>query len=182
MWPRSRVNKVFEEFIFLRTSKVYTYAAGILLLVLLMVSSICFSVFTVKYNNLESEVAQKHHKWNDYLAMNANIQRKREFFRTNGLVENSSISYYANELTMNIPESVYLTKMIIHPSDHRGYGEDAVFAFDRIHIYGLCNSPADLNTWVNELKGYSWITSLLIKSYKEGEQLGNFNLEITKNL
>ncbi len=180
--PVDRVNKVFDEFIFSRTSKVYTYAAGILLLVLLLVSSICFTIFTTKYENLESVVAQKHRKWNDYLAKEANIQSKREFFRANGLVENSSISYYANELTVNIPETVYLTKMIIHPAGHAGYDEDAVFAFDRIHIYGLCNSPTDLNTWVNELKGYSWIKSLLIKNYKEGEQIGNFNLEITKNL
>lgn len=176
----SSIKQNNRERIFRSVSRVFCAAVLIVTLIALAISSVLYSSYRSKYTELEDQVSTNQTLWNEYQAKRKKEEKKLELLKDNGIASSSNIAYYADQITFAIPESLYIRKMEIHPMNTKS-NESYDFATNRILIEGNCNSPNLLNDWVADLKSRKWVRTIIIKDFKQMDDLSTFVVEITKD-
>lgn len=169
-----------EEFVFRTVARKLGTLSAVVLISVLLVSSVVFTIYNSKSKLLNAKYMQARQKAESMNAKTAAYVKQRKIFAENGLIDKSRISYYADQLTATLPDAVYLSKLDIHPLNSRTISDNVDFLTNKILVEGNCYSSTELNQWVNVLKRLPWVTDVLIRDYKDNDDIGAFSLEITK--
>ena len=179
--PIPIVKKNSSDNFFHKLSKLYFLAIAGLLFTLLIISSVLFHIYQIKFDKLSTDLLYKQALWGEFQNRKGRESKKIEVLRHYGLQDSSHVSFYADQITSVLPLNVYLKKLEIHPINTKSISEAINFIDDKISIEGSCYSSLDLNNWILQLRHLSWIKSVIIRNYKENDNnLGAFNIEILK--
>lgn len=168
------------DFIFKKVANILTGTYLLFIFILLSVSTVIFTTVNSRYQKLLTTYAQNKHNWENVATKNIVYDKQKRLLERNGLANQSRISFYADQLTWNLPEDIYLSKMDIHPVNTRTMSDNVEFIGDKILIEGNSYSSTELSDWVNNLKKLPWIAGVLIRDFKDNGNIGTFVIEITK--
>jgi hypothetical protein len=100
------------------------------------------------------------------------------------MFEASHVSYYADNLCVDIPSSVQLSGMNLNPFQKQKADEDKMsFQNKVILISGFCNQSIELNDWMQQIKKKNWVKKLVLLNYSQirGMQTGEFIMQLETN-
>jgi len=178
--PSAKHNK--DKFIYQSLGRPLLFGSAAILFLLLAISSILFTIYKSKYEQLQLNYSLNKEKWEQLQAKREEHLKKMAILEQSGLDRSSTIAFYADQLTQELPDGIYLRKMDIHPVNTRSLDNNIQFLKDKIIVDGNCFSSDELNDWIYDIKNYKWIKTVIIKDYKRGldSSLGAFSIEITK--
>jgi Tfp pilus assembly protein PilN len=118
-----------------------------------------------------------------YEKLKVEFDQKQQVLKENGLLENSRTSFYADQLARELPASIQLIGLNIHPLKKKKTGEeDKGFAFENqnILVSGNCQRNTELNDWMKKIKKLSWVQDVTLINYKQDnlKENGIFLIEI----
>lgn len=178
-----RVNAVDEnqrEHNYRKISKAVGLMYLVLLLLGLLVSSAVFSVYNNRLNRLEFTATNKQIQWDRFQERLKVEKKSAEIYANNGLLKSSQLAFYADQISSEMPESIYLRKLEIHPINTKAAFQNISFSTEKIIIEGNCMSNIELDEWVSKLKAMQWVKNIVIKEYKDAEDIGSFTLNVSK--
>ncbi|OFX68955.1 MAG: hypothetical protein A2X12_05470 [Bacteroidetes bacterium GWE2_29_8] len=165
---KNRENE-FDDFL---TVRLLAILSLITFFILLLVNFFIYDYFYSKYNYLENKTAT----YNDYIIKRNNLEKlvneKKKFLETNGFLEKTKFSYYADRIASMIPNEIILNQMTLNPLKKRK-NDNSEFEVERnyIIINGSTRNTIVLNNWINDLKKLRWIKNVEISFYNHEEQV-----------
>lgn len=152
------------------------------LFIILLVSSIFYSLYSNKFDNTEQLLSSYQTQLLIHRTELEIRNKENEVLQNYGLVNKGNIAYYADQITKTLPNGIYLNKLEIFPPKSNTEDAAEIIETNRIIINGNCFSSSDIVDWSNQLKEYQWIDKLTINHYKQEDinKLGSFCIEIIK--
>lgn len=172
-----KVSALAEEF---RQKKMFRFSgAGLLILLfsVLLINYLVFDHYWKKKQSFEIQHAGNQDALQKYAKLNAEYEEKMTFLKGSGLLDPSRSSFYADRIAMDMPSSIQLTEMNIHPRIKQSADENAMkFKAKEIHIQGSCRQSNELNEWIKVLRKKDWVSEVELLNYKQGkgEAVGTF--------
>jgi len=113
------------------------------------------------------------------------MEEKQAFLEKNGLLQISRNSWYADQLVLDMPETIQLTKMDFNPLVKKRNEDENKISFDVNHllIEGTCKKSIELNEWLKIIKKKNWIAAVSLLNYSQdkSKEAGEFSLSINVN-
>jgi Tfp pilus assembly protein PilN len=180
------INYLAEE---VKQRQKFEFRAMVLLVttfIVLTVNYIIFNYYWNKSNELSPQLTQNEASLKQYAFLKKEYEQKKILLETNGLLENSRTSYYADRITSDMPSSILLTEMNVHPLKKKKANEERegfFFETKTITISGKSKQSTELNNWMKELKKKDWIEQVTLVNYKQESEKDNglFLIELKLN-
>jgi len=103
---------------------------------------------------------------------------KRAILNESGVFTSNFLSYYINELTIDLPKTISLSEFLLFPNTRKiKQSEKVVFKTNTITIKGMSSSNSHFNKWYKGLKKINWTTEIVIVTYKKNRQ-NQYDFEI----
>jgi Tfp pilus assembly protein PilN len=143
------------------------------------------SILMKDYEQKNSILSERNSTISDQSALleakKIELSNKQNILQTTGLSLRSRISFYADEIGQNTPNSIQFDKMRVFPT-LRNIKEDNQIEFNRneLQISGTAKSSFALNDWINDLKELDWIQEVKIQKFEKKvvEKRGVFQILI----
>lgn len=117
--------------------------------------------------------------------LQAELKEKENFLKSEGWINPSRTSFYADRIASTVPKSVLLTCLEINPNNISDGRKEKRMVFDsgRILIKGTCKDPVVLNPWLIELKEQEWVGRVNSRNYQfdHKKKTGIFEIEVVLN-
>jgi len=95
---------------------------------------------------------------------------KRAILNESGVFTSNFLSYYVNELTIDLPKTISLSEFLLFPNTKKiKESEKVVFKTNTIIIKGTSSSNSVFNKWYKGLKKIKWNTKTVL-TYGENRQ------------
>jgi Tfp pilus assembly protein PilN len=155
----------------------------VFLLALMGTNGILFNHYSSKNTAMASEL-DKHKSIIQYMdTLQKSIAEKRAFLENTGLLESSKVSYYADQLTLDLPQDIRLQKMDINPAVKKMEESTELLLFSTkvITISGLCKKSNELNEWIKLVKRKKWVLGVTLIHYNQDKanEAGIFTIDIS---
>ena len=142
-----------------------------LLFSILLVNSYYFMEYQQKIGILEQEVQFSNGYDSQRNELKKTVQRKKEFVDNLTENSNSKVSYYLDELAMDIPTSILLTSIQFQPLTKKiKEGHKIQFEEHKIIVSGTATKGKDFNNWMHVLEEKSWVKTSSVVDYGTGKQ------------
>lgn len=115
-------------------------------------------------------------------ALKIDFSQKEDFLLKSGLNTQSKLSYYADRLVVELPESVRLQSLEVNPLQKKiRKGKEIKYDVKNVLVQGETNQPMDLNRWIQNLKKEEWVDKVEKQEYflKQKNKPAEFILEIS---
>lgn len=177
------LNQLKEEFSQKQKFELRGWAILISAFVILMINYFVFENYRNRNKEMNAELELTQAALQRYDTLKTDYDKKKQFLEQNGLLENSRTSYYADRLAKELPASVQLTGLNIHPLKKKNPGEeDKGFLFENklIHVAGNCRRNTELNEWMKKMKKQDWTEDVVLLNYTQDNmnENGIFLIEI----
>jgi len=178
-----KINFIKSEF---AQKETFVFRLWLLLgssLFILLVNFFVFNFYWQKNLNMNSNIQVRESALNKLSELKLEYTNKMEFVNSNGLLENSKTSFYADRLAQGLTENINLTNIIIYPAkEKKDSYEEGIPEFDskKINVKGSCEKSIELNFWMKKIQKYSWIKSVQLINYTQesASDKAKFFLEI----
>jgi len=140
-----------------------------------------FQHFSSERNALADNLAVNENTILEYERLKKELSQKESFLKKTGLLKTSKNSFYADRLAAELPISLQLTEISIHPVLKKANEENKIlFKSDTILVSGFCIKNTDLYEWLNNLKTKKWVSNAVLINYSmdKTENAGAFNIGI----
>jgi hypothetical protein len=112
-------------------------------------------------------------------ALENKVKANREFFAAAGYNGQMDFAWIADQLALQLPEDILLTKMNMVPAETFNRDDTLGFRLQGMQLTGTCAESTSLNEWMHVLEESSWVSSATITDYKDaGNAQGIFQLEL----
>jgi hypothetical protein len=149
---------------------------------LMIINFMLFSTFFSKKNTLSTQVNLVQSQLMQHDTLLKEVQQKKEFLLNAGLLDDSRLSFYADQIAIDLPTSITLTELNINPITKNVTPEgDILNATNKlIKMTGLCTQTTILNEWIKILEKKTWIKNTHLVNYSQlkSSDPGEFILEI----
>ncbi|MDP4209201.1 MAG: PilN domain-containing protein [Bacteroidota bacterium] len=156
----------------------------IFLFMALMVNFFYFSKYSQQKQMLEGQVSGNGQLLKNLKSLKDELAWKEKFMIQTGIIKNSYMAYYADQIGQTLPDEITLEKMEIHPLLSKVKKQKEIeLEPDKIVIDGLAGNNMVLNDWVRILKNKHWIQDVSVVNYtkEENAEAGIFSIEIKLN-
>ena len=151
-------------------------------LAILTVNYFVFEHYWNKRNVLASQFVLNQDAFSRLEKLKADFSERERFLQTTGFLESSRLSYYADQVALNLPESIFLTRMNLNPQKLKmGDKGDLAFNNKTVTVSGTCRKSTEINEWIKLLKQKPWIKDLVMVNYSfdTSRELADFTIEIS---
>lgn len=174
--------KAAEDFRYQHWFKLFGWTLLIGIFAILLINFIAFSGLDAKIKNQEIELAYHRQQLQKLDTLKNQYEEKAGFFNQNQLLENSKISFYADEIAASMPSGIQLLDLDIFPSKAtQQQRREKLFLFDKkiIYIKGTSRRSPILNEWIKVLEAMDWVEKVKVLPYSEAKGgVGTFELEL----
>lgn len=150
--------------------------------ILLLGNYFWFTQLSVDYGILDQKLASHNLLLSELDRMRGEVARREKFMEQAGLLQASKVSLYADELAMDVPETIRLKAMSIYPLIRKDLGASETMNFlpRVIRMRGTCERSTDLNEWIKAIKSKDWVSHASVVNYSQdaSSKSGDFNIEI----
>jgi len=143
-----------------------------------------FSSLQAVNNDLQYQVNSKKTFVIELNQLKKELDTKQQFIANSGVAQASKISFFTDQIALDIPKSIQLNELFVNPLNKRiNKAEDIYFNYNVIKVKGNVNRGIELNNWVKKLKELDWVAGISIISFVQNnlKTAGEFELEITVN-
>ncbi|PCJ87273.1 MAG: hypothetical protein COA57_04905 [Flavobacteriales bacterium] len=172
-----------EEFKHQRIFQIGGWTVLSLFFAALLINFVLFDHYNSKAQELQIQSFQNKDQLLAIEKLRAELKQKQEFLNQMGLLEPSRTSYYADQISLDLPETIQLIQLFIHPMEKKiAQGKkEIVFATKTLSVSGVAKKSTQLNDWLKVLKSKDWIKGVSIINYSQDDRYepGKFDLEIT---
>jgi hypothetical protein len=152
-------------------------------LLILLVNFFVFNFYWQKNLAMNNSISGKETTLNKLAELKLEYANKMEFVNSNGLLETSKTSFYADRLSEGLLENINFTNLIIYPAKEKKDGyeiEIPEFESKKINVKGNCEKSIELNFWMKKIQKFSWIKSVQLINYTQenSSNKAKFYLEI----
>lgn len=176
-----KLSKQKQEFIFKKMFSFLGIAYLSLLFILLLVNFMMFSQYSQQNNDLIDKLSENENLVTELDRLKVMYKTKEDFLKQSGFLQSSKLSFYADRLASDLPETITLSKMDLEPLQKKvKFGEQPMFANNTIRIAGITIESTVLNDWIKLLNTNKWIKKVEVINYNQetNRQPGNFEIEI----
>jgi len=156
--------------------------AGVTLLVLLLNTAFYFHY---KSENEKLGIGRYHtqNQLAELDSLKAQLQRQQLLIKNTSINQQTTVSFYADQIAATLPEGLQLKELDIFPVNGRrkDYGPDQLVRYNKnsIIVKGWCKSSLTYNKWIRELKDIDWIKDARHIDYQDlNSQLSAFELHL----
>lgn len=177
------LNKLKEEFLQKQKFEFRGWSLLVATFLVLIINYLVFNNYWSKNREMNTRLESAQAALNRYEKLKAEYDQKQQVLKENGLLDGSRTSYYADQLAIELPLSIQLTGLNIHPLRKKKPGEEEHgFSFENRHILvsGNCQRNTELNEWMKKIKKLSWTGEVTLLNYKQDNLKDNglFLIEI----
>ncbi len=149
-------------------------------LLILLVNYIAFSSYWDRKGTLEQELSLNGDALKRVQQLEKKTAERRVFLERSGLIEKPQQAWNADQLALQLPKSIRLTRMNIAPRQRTANTDTIAFQPRHIDINGTTEQSTDLNEWIRLLNSMPWISSATLVTYNQlkGETRGEFSVSI----
>jgi Tfp pilus assembly protein PilN len=148
----------------------------------MLINFLVFSSFFSKKNKLSAQVSLVQNQLQMHDTLLKEIKQKKTFLEEAGLLEDSKLSFYADQLAADLPSYITLTELNVNPLVKNATPEGEVLNITNkfIKLSGHCSLTTILNEWINTLEKKKWIKNVRMINYSQlkSSEPGEFTLEI----
>jgi hypothetical protein len=165
------IQKMLSEYKYYSKLKYISRLSLVVLFLLLLINFFLFDKYNKSSRELETKVGAFSNILVEYDSLKSEFTKKKSFLETAGLLGNTKISFYADRLAADMPQTMTLESINIFPIiESENNTEEVIAEKGIIRINGLTPNPVLLNEWVSCLSGYKWVEKVTIQNYnKEAE-------------
>ncbi|WP_044397263.1 hypothetical protein [Lacinutrix sp. Hel_I_90] len=146
--------------------------------VLLLLSYLLLGHYNDKVVNTNSSIQSVQETFDIIKELQSDRDNKREILNESGVFTNRFLSFYANELTTNLPSTITLSEFHVFPYSKKVKPLEKIkFNENSITLKGESASNINFNNWYKGLKKVEWISKLDIIVYKSNKS-NNYDFEI----
>jgi hypothetical protein len=109
------LNQLKEEFRQKQKFELRGWTLLITTFLILIINYFVFDHYWTQNKEMTAQLESTQAALNQYEKLKAEYGQKQQFLKENGLLENSRTSYYADQLAAQLPVSIQLTGLNIHP-------------------------------------------------------------------
>jgi hypothetical protein len=148
-----------------------------LFFVLLLGNFLAFSLLSSQNEKLTEKIISSGSGYQKQDSLIKELDDKRRFLKDAGWLDNSTISFYADQLAESRPLEVIWTELVIFPKIKKE-NEAYDFLTKNIRVIGEAKSAYELNKWQKDLSKIKWIKGVELEYLKKNEekQLSNFSI------
>jgi hypothetical protein len=173
------LEKNFFENLLIKNTVKYT---GVFLLFFAVANFFYFDYLNNKNQELSTNYESKIELQKEFEKVKNDLDIKNKLLEDLGGSKKLFQSYYCDQISFSVPNSVLLTKIFVAPLNDEIYKKEQRLEFDKknILIQGNTNSAVDFNKWVDVLKNNEWIEKIEIENYRYDSQTNKsmFNLKV----
>ncbi len=151
-------------------------------LLVLIVNYFLFDHYWNKKNELSTMFVLNQDAFSKLEKLKADYSEKQNFLQATGFFEPSRLSYYADQLALDLPESILLVRLNLNPVITKMNDKEVMtFSNKKIAVAGTCKKSTEINEWIKSLKKKSWVENLVMVNYSfdKSKELADFTIEIT---
>jgi Tfp pilus assembly protein PilN len=177
------LNELKEEFHQKQKFELRGWILLVATFIILIINYLFFNNYWSKNKEMNAQLELTQVAMQRYEKLKTEFDQKKQFLEQNGLLENSRTSYYADQLSKELPASMQFTGLEIHPLKKKKTGEDDKgFLFENklIRVTGNCQRNTELNEWMKKIKKQNWVEDVVLSNYKQdnAKENGFFLVEI----
>lgn len=177
------VNQLKEEF---RQKQKFEFRGWAILLttfLILIINYLIFNNYWSQNKAMNTQLQLTQVAMQRFDKLKKEVDQKKQFLEQNGLLESSRTSYFADQIAKELPPSIQLTNLDIHPLKKKKPGDEGtnlLFETKVISVSGNCQQSTELNEWMKRLKKYDWTQEVTLSNYKQdnARENGFFSIEI----
>lgn len=164
----SEVQKMASEYKYYSNIVHTSILSMTVFFIFLLLNYFLFDKYHKSSNELENKVGAFSNILIEYDSLQSEFTKKKNFLETAGLLGNSKISFYADRIASDLPQTMELESLDIFPIVESDDNTIEVIAEKGIiRVNGLTPNPVLLNEWVSNLSGYKWIENVTIQNYSK---------------
>lgn len=155
----------------------------VVVLVLLLGNYLFFQHYWEKKAALETQLALSGGELQRYQVMEKSLRGKQQFLESSGLLHASRTSFYADQLALDLPAAITLTRLNVAPQQHLNTTDSVAFTPGIALVEGFCRQSLELNNWIGQLKEKQWVKNVSLQSYNQekAQEQGEFVVQIEIN-
>ncbi len=151
---------------------------------LLLCNFLLFDKYNKSSRDLEAKVGSFSNLLVEYDSLKSDFSKKKNFLESAGLLGNSRISFFADRIASDLPQTMNFESVNIFPiieSDEKT--EELLAEKGLVRINGLTPNPVLLNEWVTNLSAYKWVKKITVQNYNKNSDnsLSKFEVLIQIN-
>jgi|GEM_PF-1315624 len=171
-----------EEFYQKKVFKLRLGSMLAVLFLLMIINFMLFSSFFSKKNTLSTQMSLVQNQLQQHDTLLKEVQQKKEFLSNAGLLENSRLSYYLDQMAIDLSPSITLIELNVNPiiKNVTPNGDILNSTNKLIKVKGLCTQTVVLNEWIKKLEKKKWIKNVHMVNYSQlkSSDPGEFIFEI----
>lgn len=161
------------------------WAMAIFFFVVFLANFFVFKHFLEKKNRLTTQLSVHQGNLDRYESLKRELGAKDSLIEKLGISKNSKTSYYSDQIALDMPSSILLNKLNVHPALKKNNpGEESFFEFktESIHIEGSCSKSIEVNDWIKSIQQKKWVKEVEMSNYTQNKETGrgDFVLEVRK--
>jgi hypothetical protein len=170
-----------EEFASKRLFIFTGWSSLIFVFLTLIINILLYSNYSQQEQQLENQVAGSKELTLTMSKLKEEMEWKEKFLNQAGILKNTRMSLYADQIASILPEGMILEKMEIHPVNSKIKKQKEIeLQPDKILIEGIVNNSQIVDKWIDKLKMLNWIEDVYVVNYNKENDSANgvFSLEI----
>ncbi|HET6243895.1 MAG: hypothetical protein H0V01_04415 [Bacteroidetes bacterium] len=157
-------------------------SALVVFLTILFFNFFLFNYYGDQVQQMNAAFSGKKEQLEIVNELNTKVKEKQDFLEKTGLKGSSKTSFYADRIAFDLPETIQLTHLYLHPSEKKIKKDDPfVFLKNTIVVKGNCKKSTELNEWIRTIKQMKWVNDVSVINYKQEnyKEPGEFEIIIT---
>jgi len=170
-----------EEFIYKRMFGIMSVVLLLLVFIILMGNLVLYQQYNKKSAELVDQLAVNEDLIYELEKVEGVLKSKEDFIGRSGFLQSSKLSYYADRLAYNLPETIRLTKCDLEPLQKKlKNNEQPEFTNNQVRVAGLTRESTVLNNWIKTINKETWVKDVKVIGYKQEKNSdpGEFEIEI----
>jgi len=154
--------------------KYFELIGGVLLgsfFVLLLLSYLLLGYYNDKKVETNASLGMLQDTYSKVKVLEKERDDKKAILNESGVFTSSFLSYYINELTTDLPQTISLSEFLLFPNTKKiKQSEKVLFKTNTIIIKGVSSSNLNFNDWYKGLKKIAWMSKIDIVTYNKNKQ------------
>lgn len=173
-----------DEFAFKRIFSIVAIGSIILIFIILLLNLGFYFNFSDQKQQLETKITGNEQILVSLKKLNDEVTWKEKFLSQAGIIKNSRLSYFADQIAESVPFEINLLKMELHPVLSKVKKlKEIELAPDEIRIDGTTPESELLNDWTQILKKMKWVKDVSVTNYLQdnNSSVNSFSVVIHLN-
>jgi Tfp pilus assembly protein PilN len=171
----SQLKNEFENKSFFKTSLVISLGV---LFAILLVNYLFFYYYFDREKKLSSSLYANQNLITQLDSLKSEYNDKKDFLEKNGFLQSSRLSFYADNIAMDLPSTITFTRLNVFPANKKTENDSLFFSVNTLKVNGSCGNTIQLNNWIKILQKKKWVSNVAVLNMNENKESNRVSFEL----